>query len=109
MGIFDTKKGMTMIELIVSLAILGIIAVTFLSIFVSMFRGIMNAGHRGKAAFSAQQSIENSIATNIKDGTATLKITYNGTTEVTIQGKNQSGTATSGTSSVTVRVFIPNY
>ena len=55
------KKGMTLIEIIIAIAILSIIAMYFLSTFVFGFKGIMNSGKNTKAAYIAQQGMENKI------------------------------------------------
>ena len=103
------NSGMTLVEIIVAMAILGIISITFLSIFSGMFKGIVNAGQRSKATFGAQQDLENYIATNTTNATDNLVITYNGLTSVTIEGENMSVPKTSGSTTITVDVFVPNY
>ena len=57
----NNRKGMTLIELIVAMAIIGIIAVVFLRSFSSGYIGILNGGKRAKAMSSAQSLIDREI------------------------------------------------
>lgn len=54
----DAIRGFTLIEVIISLAILGIIAVSFLTLFTSSFSTIFSMGHKTDAANEAQAFIE---------------------------------------------------
>lgn len=106
MKTFIKKQGFTLVELIISFAILGIIAITFLAIFSGMYKGISNAGNKSKAAFSAQGNIDNSIATRT-DGTDTMTIQFNGNS-ISLTGRTLTSTVTSGNTTVTVSVYTPN-
>lgn len=57
----NNQKGLTLIEIILSMAILGILAITFLTMFSSGFRSIIKAGDKTVAAYDAQQSMTNKI------------------------------------------------
>lgn len=52
------KKGLTLVELLISMAILGIILVAFLSYFGFSFGNIVGAGGRTQAAHQAQSVVE---------------------------------------------------
>jgi len=54
MKILNDKKGMTLIEIIVALAILGIISVTFLTMFGNGYSTVFKAGHRTDASMKLQ-------------------------------------------------------
>jgi prepilin-type N-terminal cleavage/methylation domain-containing protein len=56
------SKGMTLIEVIVAIAILGIVVVAFLNLFTFGYTHISNAGHRSAAGFQAHQAAEQKIA-----------------------------------------------
>lgn len=49
------KNGMTLIEIIISLALLAIITVSFLSIFTSAFSWIFNYGRKSKAVMESNK------------------------------------------------------
>ena len=52
------KKGFTLIEVILSIAILGIISIAFLSMFTSGIVGISNSGKKSESHYTAQSDIE---------------------------------------------------
>lgn len=52
------KKGMTLIEVVISIAILGIIAASFLTMFSNGFSNIFIAGNRTRALAKAQEIID---------------------------------------------------
>lgn len=52
------KKGFTLIELIVSIAILGIMAVAFLTMFFNGYTNIISAGNRTRAVKVAETLID---------------------------------------------------
>ncbi len=57
----NNQKGLTLIEIILALAILGLLAITFLTMFSSGYRSIIKAGNKTVAAYDAQQSMTNTI------------------------------------------------
>lgn len=58
------NKGVTLVEIVVSLAILGIISAAFATLFTNGFRVIFSAGDKTVALYEAQDSVENIIAEN---------------------------------------------
>jgi prepilin-type N-terminal cleavage/methylation domain-containing protein len=84
--------GMTLLEIILSLAIIGIIAISFLPLFTSGFIWVKNAGNETKAAFVAQQSMEKrlsgqivtetEILNNPKQSNIIISVTFNGMSKV---------------------------
>ncbi len=56
------SKGMTLIEVIVAMAILGIIIVSFLTTFTFSFTQIAMSGSISKAVFKAQRATDKEIA-----------------------------------------------
>jgi len=76
----DRKKGMTLVEIIVSIAILGIIAVAFLPVFTTGFSSVFHAGNKSEALYRAQQDMEGLIA----DKTITASPPVENTDKMTI-------------------------
>ncbi|MDF2546493.1 MAG: hypothetical protein K0R93_1391 [Anaerosolibacter sp.] len=56
------NRGMTLIEIIVSVAILGILVIAFLNLFTFGYVQVVNAGHKSGAGFKAHQAAEQKIA-----------------------------------------------
>jgi prepilin-type N-terminal cleavage/methylation domain-containing protein len=61
MKLLKNKQGLTLVEIIISIAILGIIAVAFLGMFTVGFKGIMSAGRNSQAGYIGQKVMENKI------------------------------------------------
>lgn len=103
-----SKKGMTLIEIVIAIGIIGIVAVAFLQLFGSGFINIIGAGNHSKAQFTAQDVIENDLndRTTIAD-TDILEITLTDGTVLSIHGEIKTETADSGGRSVTVTYFKP--
>lgn len=57
------NKGLTLIEIIISIAILSIIALLFVSIFGTGFQHIMNAGDQSRTLIEEQKDLETLIST----------------------------------------------
>ena len=102
------KKGLTLIEVIVSIAILGIISVAFLSIFGMGFKTVMTAKNTSVAGFNVQKLAESEL--NIKldpDDNSTIDIKLNDNTIIQPHGKIFSKTATVNNSNVVIQIFVP--
>lgn len=82
MGKNRKKGGMTLIEIIVSIAIIAIIAVAFLSMFTYGFKGIIRAGNKSSATFSGASAIDNVIVGNTPD--PSLNVTASNVTSSSI-------------------------
>lgn len=76
---YSIKKGFTLIEVIVSIAILGIISIAFLSIFSNGLIGIYRAGHKSVSQYEAQEKLENNISnpTNTDSNLASTNVQMN--------------------------------
>lgn len=88
MKFINRKKGLTLIEIIVAIAIFGIVAVIFMNMFSNGYVSIFNSGHRSNTtmdlktiiddlnehAFADNASIVNNIA-NYLDGKGFKRIT----------------------------------
>lgn len=73
--------GLTLVEIIISIAILAIIAVSFLAVFMNGYRNTTRAGYKSKADYNAQQAIENYLTGASYDPAISLSST---TTSVTV-------------------------
>lgn len=83
------RSGMTLVEVIVSIAILGILAVAFLPAFSTGIRFIISNGDRIKEMYSDQDSIERRIAQGATSDTATMTIVFPSKT-IEVKGENVS-------------------
>lgn len=79
------KKGFTLIEVILSIALLSIIGIAFLTMFSSGMINITNAGKKSVKTYSAQDSLEkiiydplNASGSSVSTDT-TLNIVFSGT------------------------------
>ena len=87
MDILKNKKGFTLIEVIVALAIIGIIAVGLLSLFTSGLVWIHSAGDKGVAYSEAQLDVESRLATEEAEETLSeLVINFDGAEDVKVPG-----------------------
>lgn len=81
---YSNQKGLTLVEVIVTLAIISIIASSFLTLFTTGFKGIFTAGNRSKAMYAAQKTMESIIAQGVSNNN-TYDITQDGfTIKVTV-------------------------
>lgn len=62
------RNGLTLIEVILTIAIMGIIALPILTIFNSGIKNIVNAGKRTEDVFIQKESIDSKIIANEKSG-----------------------------------------
>jgi prepilin-type N-terminal cleavage/methylation domain-containing protein len=99
MKLLKSKQGLTLVEIIISIAILGIVAVAFLGMFTVGFKGIMTAGRNSQAGYIGQRAMENRIVdievtetnvTIIPETEKTLTINFEGVADpVEVDGKIQ--------------------
>lgn len=106
------KKGVSLIELVISMAILGMIVVTILSIFNTGLTNIVRAGDITEITNSAGSEIDKKILTAVvgdeKVSEAEININIPGLPSIPIKGKLivQESVDTKG-NSVTISTFIP--
>lgn len=100
-------NGMTLIEVIVSLAIFGIIAVAFLNVFVSGFLGVISSGKRTEVGYLAQQAVEETI-NEIDIGSDKVTIVFSGGPTLEVEGNTIVQEVNNGKESITITTFIPN-
>lgn len=78
MKTLKNKKGFTLIEIIVALAILGVMAVAFFSMFTSGFLFIHSAGDKGEAFSEAQSGLEGEFASGSGEVDDRLELEFDG-------------------------------
>lgn len=103
----SNEKGFTLIEIIISLAILGMIVISFTTAFTSSFSGIFSSGKKSQALHEAQTKIDRKI-NSVTTGRDILKIKFLGVPEITIQGKKEIVNVEYNDRSVSLTTFIPN-
>lgn len=110
------RKGVTLIEIIIAVAILGIIAAAFLMMFSNGLSTIYFAGNKSRATFSAQSDVDNKILNSSDVNTDTIYVDFydietpdSSVTPVTksVTGEIIQGTAVVGGKNSVIVTFIP--
>jgi len=101
------NSAFTLIEIIIALALIGIISITFLTIFSSAYAFLFSAGRKSDAVFSVEKSLETTIASGTSSDTNNISVTIGGRGLV-IEGINSSANQDydNGTKNVEMNVFI---
>lgn len=102
----NKRKGMTLIEVILAMAIFGIIASGFLSMFTSSLIWIFGAGNRGEAYSIAQKDVENRISSEDAYESDSLVLTFDGN-DYSIDGGIVESTQTVNQKNSTLETFVP--
>ncbi|MFA9399124.1 MAG: Ig-like domain-containing protein [Clostridiaceae bacterium] len=109
------NSGFTLIEIIISLALLGLISVVLLSNNVLQFRLIKNTQNITQDVFTAQQDIENTITRvkkevqdNTISETSTSYTLFSGENKRTVEGYPEKVDISSGSTSRTLFTVIAN-
>lgn len=79
-SVIKTQEGFTLIEVVLSIAILAIISTSFLTMFTSSMVGIKKSGGKSVSHFIAQNQIE----TNLNDSTNLPGSVVTSTTNITL-------------------------
>lgn len=101
------SSGMTLIEVIISIAILGILTIVFLNMFTSGYIGVVNAGKRTIVGYDAQKAVEESM-TSLSAGYETIEINFSDGPTFIIDGHKIEKEVISGNQSIKITTFIPN-
>lgn len=80
------RKGLTLIEIIISIALLGMVAVVFLTIFNSGNKNILSSGDRTKNALEIQKKIDTQINNSDDLQLDGIKVEKNEDIEIKIEG-----------------------
>jgi prepilin-type N-terminal cleavage/methylation domain-containing protein len=103
---FRPKRGMTLVEIIIAIAIMGIIFIAFSSTFMAGILGIIRAGDKGLAYNLAQEDLETQIARGDSVLSDPLVLEFEGY-EVTIIGGSVDVEKYSGKINSKIEAFIP--
>lgn len=105
------KNGFTLIEVIIAIAIMGIIAIGMLSLFSTGFAFIMRAGDKSEAGFNAHSQVEASLNQRNSDLIpSNLKLTFSSDgTFKTAEGNIETLSHTINKSEVIFYFFQPKY
>lgn len=99
------RKGLTLIEIVISMALIGIVAIVFLSIFSRGNKNIVKSGKRTTDTFELQEKIDSRI--NQIDNTGIEEV------EVKIEGIDESirikgNLITETIDGIEITTFVPN-
>lgn len=94
-------------EIMITLAILGILVVSFTSLFANGMIHIFTFGQKSQAIHVAQTKMENTLAGE-QTGSTSLTIHFSSGKEITVQGKKVTMDAPYKNGSVSLTSFIPN-
>ncbi|WP_027365946.1 type IV pilus modification PilV family protein [Desulfotruncus alcoholivorax] len=99
------NSGFTLTEVLVSVAVLTIIAVVFTTLYTSSLANLFSAGTKSNTTFNYQQELESKIAGNEQGENKTLNMTFRDTNGNLAETINVDGKIlTSGT----LTVFSPD-
>lgn len=108
--IHQHNDGFTLIELIISIALIAIIAVSMLTIFSVSMRMTSAAGTRSKAAYEAQGNIESELTSNNTDMSSNITLTStDGTTNISVDGIETTENVTINDTTITIEYFQPTH
>lgn len=103
----NNEKGMTLIEIIISLLIFGIIVITLASVLSSGFLGIIRSGHKAKAAYEAQKDMSDKLIASEFSDSQTLVISFSGIPTIEIDVNLIKSEQEINGTTATMTSFIP--
>ena len=104
------EKGMTLIEIIIAIAIIGMIAISLLALYSTAFAFIMRAGDTTDAAFRTHAQIETTLRLKDSDPSPTnLTLTYSNGDVIISKGNKESISQTVKDTEVIIHFFQPKY
>lgn len=101
--VIGASSGFTLVELLVALAILAIVAASFVGLYTTGVFGIARAGTRSHGINLSQEQLERSIQTGTVSTDIDLTITLPDGEEFEVSGEIKEHT----NEDVTLRTFIP--
>lgn len=110
-NLFMSNIAFTLTEVLVSLLILTIVIIAYITLFTNAYSDIFSSGHKSNALYDAQLTIEETIAGYDNKGTDSLILPFS--SPLTINGKyitvNKTYTDARGSSrTITIVTFVPN-
>ena len=113
-NLYKRRNGLTLVEVIVAMAIIGIIAIGMLAMFSSAFKFIVHAGNTTESLFQAHKQIETILTQNslaVSPTNIQLRFSSDGTdgTSFVSQGNVITVRHTINNSEVEITFFHPKY
>lgn len=105
----NNKKGVTLIEIIISLAILGIIVVSLLAMFSTGFTFIARAGQRSEATFDNITQVEDVLKERNSTTSDDIPIVFSDSSTIDAEGSEESEVVPFTGSEVEFFYFHPKY
>jgi len=108
-----SEKGVTLIEIIVSIALLGLMCVSFIPLFYAGSNLIYLSGQRSNTQYDAAQAIENKLSNptatvpGVNETAASFTIKF-GNVSIPLSGKIITSTSSVNKVVSTVKAFIPD-
>jgi prepilin-type N-terminal cleavage/methylation domain-containing protein len=102
------QKGFTLLEAIIALGIIGIIAVSFLSMYTFGFTNISKSGSRSSALFTAQSNVEEKLSGTPGTTPSSLTITIPNSSSISVPGNTIIESVTANGQAVTIKAFKPS-
>lgn len=106
----NNEKGVTLIELIISIAIMGIILISFLGVFSSSFKSIISAGNKSEAVFMSHEEVASVISGEETDENntkyTTLSINLPDGQKIEIDGKTITVESNKNRGSSSIKTFV---
>ena len=104
------KKGMTLIEALISLALFGIIAVCFLPLFGYGYKSIAKANNISIAGYKTQSAAESKLNTILPSTNVDfITIHFNAIPDINAPGKLEIVQEIIKNEKVEIGIFIPKY
>jgi len=104
------NKGVTLVELILAIAILGMVAVSILPMFSSGFTHIARAGQRTEVTFINHREIEKELNSNNQNLSGdSIEIEFYDSTEIEAKGSQKEEVQSISGVEVELYFFHPQY
>ncbi len=106
------NKGLTLIEVIIAIAIIGIVALGILQMFTMSMVVISNAGKKTQSAYDAQSHAENTLNVNYNDAPAVdeeLELTIGGAQIIAPGRKVEMDSQLGNGENIIIQIFQPKH
>ena len=108
------KKAFTLLEVVLSIALLAIISVAFLTMFTSGIVGIKNSGKKTVSHYTVQSQVESNITdpedlpSNVVTSTKSITLIFPGNPSIVVNGRQIDATYSYGSISKKLTTFTTN-
>ncbi len=110
----EKKKAFTLLEVVLSMALLAIISTAFLTMFTSGIVGIKNSGKKSVSHYTVQSQIESNITdsgdlpSNVVTSAKSITLTFPGNPSIVVNGRQIDATYSYGSISKKLTTFTTN-